>query len=256
MNYQKEKLYALMSIWFMMFIISGFIVFSKETEAKPAELLRCDPIVLKTELKYVNEEVIVKEEIQKEEPKHFIHTVVSGDTLSELAELYLGDDDLWVDIQKINDNINPMELTIGLGLKIPGEKPPVQPVSVNKEEPVSIKEKDLYLLAKIINAEAGSQPYEGKVAVGNVVMNRVESPNFPDTIRGVIYQKGQFSPVSNGSINKKPNSNSIKAAKEVMNGYRVVDRKVLYFYNPDIAKSKWIFTREVATRIGGHAFSY
>lgn len=128
-------------------------------------------------------------------------------------------------------------------------KPKVDPP---KEKPVN---KDLKLLAKIINAEAGNQPYKGKVAVGNVIMNRVDHPKFPDTIKDVVYQKGQFSPVSNGSIHKEPNKESIQAAKEVLNGYRVVDDNVLYFYNPDISTSGWIFTREVVNRIGDHAFA-
>lgn len=132
------------------------------------------------------------------------------------------------------------------------EVEPKQKVEPPKEKPVN---KDLKLLAKIINAEAGNQPYKGKVAVGNVIMNRVDHPKFPDTIKDVVYQKGQFSPVSNGSIHKEPNKESIQAAKEVLNGHRVVDDNVLYFYNPDISTSGWIFTREVVNRIGDHAFA-
>lgn len=124
------------------------------------------------------------------------------------------------------------------------------------EEPeIKINEEELYLLAKIINAEAGNQPYEGMIAVGNVVMNRVESSKFPDTIRKVIYQKGQFSPVANGAINKKPNEASIQAAKDVLTGSRVVDESVVFFYNPEISTSRWIFTRKVVFRVGDHAFA-
>lgn len=125
-------------------------------------------------------------------------------------------------------------------------------ISKKKNKTIS---KDTYLLAQIINAEAGTQSYEGKLAVGTVVMNRVESDNFPNTIRKVIYQKGQFSPVRNGSINKKPSKESIRAAKEVMSGNRSFDKNVLFFYNPDISTSKWIFTRKVIAKIGDHAFA-
>lgn len=117
----------------------------------------------------------------------------------------------------------------------------------NKEE--------IELLAKIINAEAGNQPYEGMLAVGNVVLNRVESDGFPDTIRGVIYQKGQFQPVSNGAINKPPSEEAIQAAKAVLEGVRVIDEDVIFFYNPKISTSKWIFTRHVVFKIGDHAFA-
>lgn len=124
---------------------------------------------------------------------------------------------------------------------------------IKKEKPLN--EKEVLLLAKIINAEAGNQPYKGKLAVGNVVMNRVASPKFPDTIREVVYQKGQFSPVANGSINKKPNNDSIKAAKEILKGRRILHKDVLFFYNPDISTSRWIFTREVVLKIGEHSFA-
>lgn len=127
-------------------------------------------------------------------------------------------------------------------------------VPVVPKEPPAIDE-NLKLLAQIINAEAGNQPYKGKIAVGNVIMNRVNSPDFPKTIKEVIYQKGQFSPVANGSINKEPNTESIQAAKDVLNGVKVVDSNVLFYYNPKIATSRWIFTRKVVANIGDHAFT-
>lgn len=128
----------------------------------------------------------------------------------------------------------------------------IQPVSEPKPE---VNNEDLKILASIINAEAGVEPYEGKIAVGNVIMNRVNHPEFPDTIKEVVYQRGQFSPVSDGSIQKEPNEDSIKAAREVLNGRRVINKNVLYFYDPRIATSKWIFTRKVVTKIGDHAFA-
>lgn len=135
-------------------------------------------------------------------------------------------------------------------------RPDIKP----RKEPVKPKDialhEDIRLLSHIINAEARNQPYDGKIAVGNVVLNRVNHPQFPDTIKDVIYQKGQFQPVTNGAINKKPDEDSIKAAKEVLNGRKVVDSGVLYFYNPSISTSDWIFTRRVATKIGDHAFAF
>lgn len=115
---------------------------------------------------------------------------------------------------------------------------------------------DAYLLAQIINAEAKGEPYNGKVAVGNVIMNRVSSSQFPDTIKGVVYQKGQFYPVTSGSINAKPSQESINAAKEVLNGKQIVGKQALYFYNPNTSTSDWIFSRKTIMDIGNHRFAY
>lgn len=87
---------------------------------------------------------------------------------------------------------------------------------------------DLYWLSRIIYAESGNQPLNGKIAVGNVVLNRVNSPRFPNTIHGVIYQKNQFSPVANGSINRTPNAESVLAAKLCLDGGVALD-DVLWF---------------------------
>lgn len=115
---------------------------------------------------------------------------------------------------------------------------------------------DTYLLAQIINAEAKGEPYNGKVAVGNVVLNRVNSPDFPDTIKEVIFERGQFYPVTSGSIYNKPSEESIKAAKDVMNGKQIVSKQALYFYNPDTSTSDWIFSRKTIMDIGNHRFAY
>ena len=112
------------------------------------------------------------------------------------------------------------------------------------------------LLARLINGEARGEPYKGQVAVGAIVMNRVKSSEFPDTISGVIYQKGQFSCVTDGQINKAIDENSTvyKAAREALNGADPTNG-CLFFYNPKTSKSKWIFTRPVVTTIGKHRFT-
>ena len=114
----------------------------------------------------------------------------------------------------------------------------------------------LELLARLINAEARGEPYKGQVAVGAVVMNRVKNADFPDTVSGVIYQKGQFSSVTDGQINKAIDKDSTvyKAAREAMNGSDPTNGCV-FFYNPKTAKSKWIFSRKVVVVIGKHAFA-
>ena len=112
------------------------------------------------------------------------------------------------------------------------------------------------LLARLINGEARGESYTGQVAVGAVVLNRVESPDFPNTISGVIYQKGQFSCVTDGNFNKaiKKDSTVYKAAKDAMNGVDPTNG-ALFFYNPKTAKSKWLFSLETVTTIGNHRFA-
>lgn len=112
----------------------------------------------------------------------------------------------------------------------------------------------LYLLAQAVHAEARGEPYTGMVAVAAVILNRVDSARFPNTIAGVIYQPGAFSSVSDGSINLAPNDQSIRAARDAMNGWDP-SGGALYFYNPAISTSTWIYSRQVVTVIGGHRFA-
>lgn len=112
------------------------------------------------------------------------------------------------------------------------------------------------LLARLINGESRGEPYEGQVAVGAVIMNRVKSTNFPNTIAGVIYQKGQFSCVTDGQFNVAIDENSTvyKAAEEAMNGSDPTNG-ALYFYNPKKTKSKWLFSLKTTLTIGEHVFA-
>ena len=104
------------------------------------------------------------------------------------------------------------------------------------------------------SGEARGECYEGQVAVGAVVLNRVKSPSFPNTISGVIYQKGAFTAVDDGQINLTPNQTAINAAKDAMNGWDPT-YGCLYYYNPVTATSQWIFSRETVTTIGKHVFA-
>lgn len=113
---------------------------------------------------------------------------------------------------------------------------------------------DLYLLAKCIYAEARGESYTGQVAVGAVILNRVKSPSFPNTIAGVIYQKGAFTAVSDGQINLEPNKTAMNAAQDAVNGWDP-SYGCLYYYNPAVATSAWIFTRTTVTTIGKHVFA-
>jgi N-acetylmuramoyl-L-alanine amidase len=113
---------------------------------------------------------------------------------------------------------------------------------------------DLYLLAKCIHAEARGESYIGQVAVGAVILNRVASPDFPDTIYGVIYQPWAFTAVHDGQINLEPNQTAINAARDAMNGWDPT-YGCLFYYNPAIATSKWIYSRQVVVTIGKHVFA-
>lgn len=113
---------------------------------------------------------------------------------------------------------------------------------------------DHRLLAKCVYAEARGEPYKGQVAVAAVVLNRVASSSFPNTVSGVIYQSGAFSCVNNGSINNTPDSSCIRAALDALNGWDPTGG-CLYFYNAKTAEDKWIFTRTVQTVIGNHSFA-
>ena len=113
---------------------------------------------------------------------------------------------------------------------------------------------DLYLLAKCIHAEARGEPYVGQVAIGAVILNRVASSKFPNTIYGVIYQPYAFTCVNDGQINLEPNQSAYNAARDALNGWDPT-YGALYYYNPNTATSSWIWSRTIVTTIGKHNFA-
>ena len=112
---------------------------------------------------------------------------------------------------------------------------------------------DIYLLAKVIAAEARGESYIGQVAVGAVVLNRVDSSSFPDTVSGVVYQRGAFSAVTDSNWSVAPDSSARKAAQDAINGWDP-SGGALYYYNPAKTSNKWIRSRPVITTIGRHLF--
>ena len=112
---------------------------------------------------------------------------------------------------------------------------------------------DRTLLAMVINGEARGESYEGQVAVGAVVLNRVKHASFPNTIAGVIYQKGAFTAVDDGQINKPIEDSCFKAASDALNGWDPTGGAI-YYYNPATATSSWIWSRPVIKQIGKHVF--
>jgi len=190
------------------------------------------------------------------------HTVKSGDTMTQIAK------DHHISLQelsRLNPQIKNIDLiyvgqTVNTSKSVdatdspemvadPPEKEPAQPEII-----VGYSEYEIDLLARLVRAEAESEPYQGKVAVACVVLNRVDSSAFPNTIKEVIYQKGQFQPVRNGEINKPADVDSIKAVNEALKEKRNVAAGSLFFYNPAIATSRWLDSRATTLEIGHHVF--
>lgn len=116
------------------------------------------------------------------------------------------------------------------------------------------RESELSLLARLVSGEARGEPYIGQVAVAAVVLNRVRSDDFPDTISGVIFQPGAFDAVWDGQFDMEPTASSIRAARDAMNGWDPTGG-CTYYYNPSTATNEWIWTRQVQLSIGRHAFA-
>lgn len=112
---------------------------------------------------------------------------------------------------------------------------------------------DYELLARIISAEAHGETYLGQIAVGAVVLNRVEHPSFPDTVSGVVYQNGAFSCLYDGQFYEPIADSAYSAARDALNGLDPTSGAI-YYYNPTTATAKWIFSRPVITTIGNHVF--
>ena len=114
---------------------------------------------------------------------------------------------------------------------------------------------DVQLIARAINGEARGEPYEGQVAVGAVILNRVKSSKFPNTIAGVIYEPGAFTAVADGQINVpiEEGSTVVKAARDALNGWDPTGGAI-YYFNPSTATNKWIWSRPLIKTIGKHRF--
>nr|WP_295972103.1 cell wall hydrolase [uncultured Bacillus sp.] len=192
------------------------------------------------------------------------HQVQKGDTLWKLGE----QNGISVDmIKQMNHRLDDW-IYIGEFLQLPDEPKDFTEYSDNNDfetpaqempQPtpvISIEEKDL--MARLVEAEARGESYEGKVAVATVVLNRMDSPEFPNSITEVIYQvvgnTYAFTPVQNGEINKPASEEALRAVDEALIS---TDRlnKAVYFYNPKIATDDWIRSRQIIKSIGNHVFA-
>ncbi|QQT02804.1 cell wall hydrolase [Peribacillus psychrosaccharolyticus] len=162
------------------------------------------------------------------------HTVKQGESIWDIAKMY------GVPIQVLKD-VNKNENNVAN----PGDTFTI---------PSVVSETHKELLSRLVHAEAKGEPYNGKVAVAAVVLNRVQDDEFPDSIKDVIYQKGQFSPVDDGAINQPAGEDAQRAVNEAI-AIQDYAYHELYFYNPSISDSKWMRTLKVVRVIGGHHFA-
>ena len=125
--------------------------------------------------------------------------------------------------------------------------------SSQNSQGTSSNSSNVNLLARVIYGEARGEPYTGQVAVGAVVMNRVKSSSFTNTISGVVYQNGAFDAVKDGQVNLTPNDTAKKAAQDALNGWDP-SYGAIYYFNPSTATNKWIWSRPMTVTIGKHRF--
>lgn len=167
------------------------------------------------------------------------HFVKSGETYWKVAQRH----GLSVSYLKSINNKSSNALFVGQKLVLPH---------------TTITQADKDLMARLVSAEAKGEPYAGKVAVATVILNRVDSVEFPNSVKGVVNQNVNghyaFTPVQNGTIYKAADAGSIKAVEEAL-VYRGTGNGSLYFYNPKTATSKWISSRETTVWIGNHKFA-
>lgn len=170
-----------------------------------------------------------------------MYVVKQGDTLSEIAEEY---DLEWRYLADYNDIDNPNQIREGVRLRIP-----------EKKYIISYTEEEYDFLARLIHAEARGESLEGQIAVGAVVINRVLSEKFPNSIMEVIHQSGQFTPIGSGSLPDIADDNAVEAAQRALSGVDPTDG-ALFFYNPSTtAIPEYWQTRPVIKQIGNHNFS-
>ena len=139
------------------------------------------------------------------------------------------------------------------GLAVDGKAGPATLAALGINAPSAGGNGDVYLLARLISAEARGEPYQGQVAVGAVVLNRMDHPSFPNTLSGVIYQRGAFTCLSDGQFDQPIADSAYQAARDALNGADPTGGAI-YYFNPATATSKWIWSRPVLLIIGKHRF--
>lgn len=129
----------------------------------------------------------------------------------------------------------------------------LEALGITSNDASGAKSGDVYLLARLISAEARGEPYTGQVAVGAVVLNRIKHPSFPNTLSGVIYQSGAFTCIYDGQFNQPIADSAYRAAQDALNGWDP-SGGAIYYFNPNTATSAWIWSRPLIVTIGTHRF--
>jgi N-acetylmuramoyl-L-alanine amidase len=205
----------------------------------------------------------------------FGYTVKSGDTMSSIARNHgvslqelaganpqIKNLDFIVVGETVHTDVQPVSVTKSVTtatITVDNADPETlakqrQETKKSEKAEVGLSDADIDLLARIVRAEAQTEPFEGKVAVADVVLNRVESSKFPNTIKEVIYAPGQFQPVANGEINKPADEESVEAVMTALTDNGDIAEDALFFYNPSIATNRWLDSRQTAVVIGQHVF--
>lgn len=190
------------------------------------------------------------------------HKVAKGETLWSIANQY----NVNVTVLMEHNNLQTETIYPGDVLEIPvppgedkidsSQLPSVEGGFTLPEGEYDSEEiEDISLMARLVYAESRGEPFKGQVAVAAVLLNRLRSPEFPETIHQVIYQPRQFEPVQNGAINNVPNNSAYEAVLEAL-GDEDPSEGALYFWNPDkVSKNSWVWTRTIIKRIGNHLFA-
>lgn len=173
-----------------------------------------------------------------------VHTVEAGDSLYWIALTY----GLSIAELKELNNLKSDVLRVGQRLLVPVDQVKHYPVGVR------LTNQEVEWLAQMIYAEARGEPYLGQVAVGAVIINRMLSPQFPNTLRGVLFQTNAFQPIQNGSFYMTPNETARRAALEALNGHDPTGG-ALFFFNPRRSSDRFMHSRPVKVTIGNHRFT-
>jgi len=174
------------------------------------------------------------------------YRVQKGDTLFLIAKRF----GVTVDVLKRYNNFWRNAVYPGQVLKIPTRNIRANTVTVSR----SASSRDLDLLARAVFSEGRGESYEGQVAIAAVILNRLNHPDFPKSIAGIIYQPGAFSAVDDGQINLKPDATAYKAAQAALSGWDPTGGAI-YYWNPAKSTNKWVWSRPIVKRIGNHVFA-
>ncbi|TYR79423.1 LysM peptidoglycan-binding domain-containing protein [Priestia megaterium] len=207
------------------------------------------------DLIYIGETLTIPDQGAAQANTASVHTVATGDTLWRIAQQH----GVTVEQLKAANQLQHDTIYIGQTLAIGSQVAEAQPNQSTQSTQLAVSAEEQDLLARLVEAEAKGEPYQGKVAVATVVLNRVASPAFPNSIHDVIYQPlanggYEFSPVGNGTINQPASEESKQAVGEALSNPNHANG-ALFFYNPEIATNTWLASKQVTAVIGNHVFA-